>query len=76
MSAKTMSVREAAALLGVGADWLARQARMNKVPHVRLGHHRRFTEEQVDEIIRRAEQEAADPLRQSQASRSRARRSA
>lgn len=52
----TMPMTVAAQRLGVGQDWLARQARMGLVPHVKLGRRRRFTEEHLAQILRTREQ--------------------
>ena len=58
----TMPIAEAARRLGVGADWLSRQARAGLVPHVKFGKRRRFTEEHLAEIVRQRQQGvSADP---------------
>ncbi len=47
----TVDLPTAAQRLGVGAEWLARQARAGRVPHVRLGRSRRFTEQNLQAIL-------------------------
>lgn len=42
---------EAAAALHMSRDWLARQARAKRVPHVLLGNRRYYTAEQIESII-------------------------
>jgi excisionase family DNA binding protein len=43
-----LSDDQAAELLNVPASWLGREARAGRVPHVRLGHYRRY---QRDELL-------------------------
>ncbi len=38
---------QAAELLNVPASWLGREARANRVPHVRLGHYRRYKRDEL-----------------------------
>ena len=42
---------EAAERLGVTPYWLAAQARLGKVPHVRLGRYRKYSEEHIEQIV-------------------------
>ena len=49
----------AAQRLRVGAEWLACQARAGKVPHVRMGRSRRFTEANLVAILALFEQPTA-----------------
>ena len=55
----TFDVQAAAERLQVGSDWLARQARAGRVPHVRLGRSRRFTEENLQAILSQFQQPVA-----------------
>jgi len=70
----TMSTDEAAARLGCGKDWLARQARAGLVPHVKFGRSRRFTEAHLVEIVASREQVASDPWVRSNRSEARGHR--
>ena len=54
----TFDLTAAARRLQVGPDWLARQARAGKVPHVRMGRSRRFTEANLKAILELFEQPA------------------
>jgi len=69
-----MSTGEAAARLGCGEDWLARQARAGLVPHVKFGRSRRFTQAHLIEIVASREQVASDPWVRSDRSEARRRR--
>lgn len=42
---------DTAALLHMSRDWLARQARANRVPFVKFGSKRYYTPQQIAEII-------------------------
>jgi len=42
-----MDAQQAAKMLGVPATWLLAQARVNAVPHHRLGHYVRFDETEL-----------------------------
>lgn len=44
----------AAALLGVPASWVAAEARAKRIPHVRLGHYRRYAATSSSHGSRRA----------------------
>ena len=59
--ALTYSAAEAAELLGVDEWWLTNEAKAGRVPHVKLGRARRFTQLHLDEILRAAEQKPAEP---------------
>lgn len=51
MERRTLTVAEAAEVLGVGERWLAEQCRRGRVPHLRLGQARRFTETHIEQIL-------------------------
>lgn len=53
---KLLNAQEAGDQLGVSASWVLRQARLNEIPHVRLGKFVRFDAEHLDEWWRRHEQ--------------------
>jgi excisionase family DNA binding protein len=57
----TFSMAEAAEMLGVGEWWLAEQARAGKVPHIKLGRTRRFSQANIEAIIAGAEQTPQRP---------------
>jgi hypothetical protein len=61
-----LDAKAAGALLGVPASWLLREARADRVPHVRLGHYVRFDR---DELIawRKAQTRGPKPLRRREA---------
>jgi hypothetical protein len=44
--------REAAIMLGVPHTWLERKARENKVPFRRLGHYKRYSREDIEQIAK------------------------
>lgn len=51
---------QAAELLNVPASWLGREARAGRVPHVRLGHYRRYRR---DELLAWIDKRATGPRR-------------
>jgi hypothetical protein len=63
------SEQEAAERLGVTAKWLAVQARAGRVPFVRLGRYRKYTDEQVGQILADNSSRPGDKLGRSARSR-------
>jgi excisionase family DNA binding protein len=47
MSDRLLTDVEVAELLAVPASWVGREARANRIPHLRLGRYRRFEREAV-----------------------------
>lgn len=72
----TMTTAEAAARLGVSADWLGRQASAGKVPSRLVGARRRFTEDDLRDYLESVRQGAHDVAAVAGTARSRARRRA
>lgn len=70
----TLSVAEAAAQLDVTEAWLSREASAGRIPSLKIGRSRRFTEAGLAEYLEKARYVAADPLTQTPASRARRRR--
>ena len=73
-----MNIEEAAAVLKVSVDWLARRVAASEVPHTRLGKFVRFTERHLQQIIEQGEhgiqppssRARRTPMRQARQSRS------
>jgi excisionase family DNA binding protein len=49
---RLLTVKEASELLGVPTTWLAREARLNRVPAIRLGRYVRFDLSALEEWTR------------------------
>lgn len=65
----------AALKLGVSEQWLRVNAASGKVPSLKIGRYRRFTDELLAEYQDRCRQGAADPFARSAKSRARRRAS-
>lgn len=61
MGGLTMSVEEAARLLGKSEDWMRRAARRGDVPSRKVGRDRRFTDEDLTDYLDRVRVAGADP---------------
>lgn len=57
------------AILGRSHFWVAEQGRRGRIPHLKVGRSRRYTDAHVAEILRLFEQPAIDPLARSPRSR-------
>lgn len=67
MTDRLLTYAEAAEQLAVGERWLRDAVTNRKVPFTRVGRHVRFTQAQVDDIVRAGEvrpRDEADPLAQ------------
>lgn len=53
-----MTIPEFAERLAVPESWVRDQVTARKIPHIRVGRHVRFSEEQLRELIRAGEQPA------------------
>jgi excisionase family DNA binding protein len=49
---RLLTAEEVAERLGMRTDWVWAQARAGRIPHVRLGRHRRFREAAVEAWLR------------------------
>ena len=59
MTTKLLTAHVVAERLGVTPAWVWAQTRAGLIPHVRLGRHRRFREEAIDEWLRQLERQSA-----------------
>ena len=48
MTASLIDANAAGELLGVPASWVLRQARADRIPHIKLGHYTRFDADQLE----------------------------
>lgn len=48
MTGPLLTAEDVAALLGVGTDWIYSETRAGRIPHVKLGRHRRYRRESID----------------------------
>lgn len=56
-------------LLGKSKFWVAEQSRRGRLPHLKVGNRRRYTDAHVTEILRLFDQPTVDPLARSPRSR-------
>lgn len=61
MTARLMTIAEAADQLNVPFTWLRDKVSARAVPHTRIGRHVRFTEEHVQAIIAGGERKPISP---------------
>ncbi|TDD54531.1 hypothetical protein E1286_04900 [Nonomuraea terrae] len=52
------NAREAGKLLGKSADWMYKKGAAGEIPRSQLGHHVFWTPQQIEQILRSAEQPA------------------
>lgn len=54
-----LTAEEVAAMTGMGVDWIYAQARLGRIPTVKLGRYRRFRPEAIDDWLRSSESEGS-----------------
>ena len=53
-----LTAEEVAQMTGMGVDWIYAQARLGRIPTVRLGRYRRFRLEAIEQWVRDLETDA------------------
>jgi len=61
--------RQIAEKLGISRYWVAEQAKARRLPHLKVGNRRRYTEAQYAEILTMLSVPVVDPLARSPRSR-------
>jgi excisionase family DNA binding protein len=51
-----LTAEEVADMTGMGVDWIYAQARLGRIPTVRLGRYRRFRPEAIEQWVRDQEE--------------------
>ncbi|MFI6320997.1 helix-turn-helix domain-containing protein [Nonomuraea sp. NPDC050556] len=64
MTHPPLTFKQAAERLNVPESWLREKVAKRQIPHTRLGKHVRFTEDDLEEILRAARQPAIPAGRQ------------
>jgi excisionase family DNA binding protein len=59
MTTRLLTVDEVAERLGMTKEWVWKQARSGRIPHVKLGRYRRFREEAIEQWLRELEDSGA-----------------
>lgn len=61
--------RQIAEKLGISRYWVAEQAKARRLPHLKIGNRRRYTEDQYQQILGMLSVPVVDPLARSPRSR-------